>query len=272
MKTTSRIPGILVMLIFLVATACSKPKPEAEEPVPEVKTLAQDVLANLNQIDTAITTAIAKQAGKFGTEAEIRQLLGEAQKAHPAILTSCYIDTKGVLKYLEPAQYKDSEGADISKQEHIIAMLKDKKPIFSTAFKAVEGFATVVLGQPLFDAKQKFMGALVLTLDTSVLPKLVLEKNAVPENYELWAMEPNGMTVCDQDKEEIGLNVLTDPLYEPFESLRTLAKQIGETPNGEGSYTFKATGTETVVEKKATWDTIALHGREWRVILVSKEK
>lgn len=272
MKQFYRVLYVLLVVALFVAAACSKPKPEVETPAPDVKILAQDLLANLTQIDAAITENIAKHANKFGTEAEIRALLAETLTAHPAILTSCYVDTKGILKYLEPAKYKESEGADISKQEHTIKMLKDNAPIFSTAFKAVEGFATVVLGQPLFDAKQKFLGSLVLTLDTSVLPKLVLEKNAVPDNYELWAMEPDGMTVCDQDKEEIGLNIMTDPLYQPFDSLRELAKKIGANPSGEGVYTFKATGSETVVEKKATWDTITLHGREWRVVLVSKEK
>ncbi|GAB1365412.1 hypothetical protein MASR1M36_02830 [Candidatus Cloacimonadaceae bacterium] len=272
MRTINGFLCALLVLAVFFAPACSKPQPKAEEAIPELKSLAQDLLGNLEQIDAAMADNIAKHANKFGTEAEIRELLAATATVHPAILTSCYVDTKGILKYLEPAKYKESEGADISKQEHIVAMLKDQKPFLSTAFRAVEGFATVVLGQPLFDAKQKFVGALVLTLDTSALPKLVMEKNAVPDNYELWAMEPNGMTVCDQDKEEIGLNILSDPLYQPFESLRVLAKKIGESPNGEGVYSFKAAGTETVVEKKATWDTISMHGREWRVVLVSKEK
>lgn len=271
MKTITRILCMLLLLSLFAATACSKPKPEAEEPAPDVKILAQDLLANLNQIDTAMAAQITKQANKFGTEAEIRVLLAETLKAHPAILSSCYVDKKGILKYLEPEKFKESEGADISKQEHTIAMLTNPVPILSTAFKAVEGFATVVLGQPLFDAKQKFVGSLVLTIDTSVLPKMVLDKNAVPANYELWAMEANGMTVCDQDKEEIGLNIFTDPLYQPFESLRLLARKIGDNPSGNGVYSFKAAGSETVVEKTASWDTIIMHGRPWRVILVSKK-
>ncbi len=78
------------------------------------------------------------------------------------------------------------------------------------------------------------------------------------------------MTVCDQDKEEIGLNIFTDPLYQPFESRVTLSKQISAEPSGTGEYSFKATGSETVVTKKASWDTISLHGRTWRVILVNK--
>ena len=270
MKTFSVIFRLMIVLSLLGLAACPKAKPEPVETPPDVKILAADLRANLAQIDSAMANQIAAQAGKFGTEAEIRTLLAGTLKVHPAVLTSCYIDAKGILKYLEPAQFKDSEGADISKQAHTLQMMKEPKPLLSTAFKAVEGFATVVICHPLFDANQTFMGSLNLTIDTSALPKLVLDKNKVPENYELWAMETDGMTVCDSDKEEIGLNIFTDPVYQPYESLRSLAKTIAASPSGTGDYSFKATGTEKVVEKKATWDTISLHGREWRVILVSK--
>lgn len=271
MQKFVQIACVILVLSFLALASCSKPKAEPEAPAPEVSVLAKALQAELVQIDTAMETQIKAIAGKIGNEAEIRELLKAMPPAHPAIMTSCYVDTKGILKYLEPAKYKDSEGADISKQDHTIAMLKDPRPILSTAFKAVEGFSAVILSRPLYDAKNKFSGSLVLTIDTSLLPKIVLDKNAVPENYELWAMEPDGMTVCDQDKDEIALNIFTDPLYQPFESLRNLAKTIAATPQGNGEYSFKATGTETEVNKKASWDTISVNGREWRVILVQKD-
>ena len=267
MKTMTAILCFLLALTAITMAACSKPK--AEEPTPDVTVLAKDMLDNLNQIDAVMAEKITASANKFGTEDEIRKLLAEALQAHPIVLTSCYVDTKGILKYLEPAHYQDSEGVDISKQAHTIAMLENPAPTFSTAFKAVEGFATVAIARPLYDANQKFAGSLVLTLDTSVLPKLVLDKNAVPAGYELWAMETDGMIVCDQDKVEIGLNVFTDPMYENFESLKSLAKSIVASPQGEGEYSFKATGSQVEVAKKAVWDTINIHGREWRVVLVA---
>lgn len=49
------------------------------------------------------------------------------------------------------------------------------------------------------------------------------------------------------------------------------AKSIVAAPQGEGEYSFKATGSQVEVAKKAVWDTINIHGREWRVVLVASE-
>lgn len=269
-KKTRVFSFVLIALSLLMLGACKKSKAEVEAALPSPNILAQDLLANLNQIDGAIADVISAREAKFASEEDIRILLVDALKVHAAVLTSCYVDTKGILKYLEPAQYQDSEGADISKQTHTIAMLEKPAPMISTAFKAVEGFATVAMAQPLLDAKGKFVGSLVLTIDTSMLPQLVLDKNGVSSDYEIWAMEPDGTIVCDADKEEIGLNLFTDSMYLDHEALQSLGKQIAASPKGEGEYSFAATGTDDVVAKKAAWETITMHGREWRVVLVKK--
>ncbi|HOA30188.1 MAG TPA: sodium:calcium antiporter, partial [Candidatus Cloacimonadota bacterium] len=84
------------------------------------------------------------------------------------------------------------------------------------------------------------------------------------------AMQSDGMIVCDQDQEELGKNIFTDEMYNDFQDLRDLAKRITTEPAGEGEYSFWATGTYEEAKKAATWDTLALHGREWRVILVKR--
>ncbi len=67
-----------------------------------VRVLAHDLLAEFNQIDSTMAESIAAAEGNFGTEAEIRTLLSAGLGAHPAVFTSCYVDGKGILKYLEP--------------------------------------------------------------------------------------------------------------------------------------------------------------------------
>jgi hypothetical protein len=63
-------------------------------------------------------------------------------------------------------------------------------------------------------------------------------------------MEPNGMTVCDQDKEEIGLNILSDPLYQPFESLRVLAKRLAKAPTEKAFTASRLQGRKPWWRKK----------------------
>jgi len=266
MKTYSRWIGIaLIVSVFLVA-ACSKA--DSNKDLFSADSLAQDLKATLSQIDSVMAQKIALANHQFGSETQIRELLGAVQSAHEAVTTSCFVDDKGVLRYLEPSEYKSSEGADVSQQEHNQAMLANPQPTLSTAFMAVEGLAVVTLARPLFNGDDQFVGSLVLTIDPSILAQRVLTLNAIPPEYELWAMEPSGMIVCDQDPEEIGKNIFTDPIYDSYASLKELARTIAGSSSGEGRYRFVATGTKREVEKNATWSSFDYYGRTWRVILV----
>jgi hypothetical protein len=265
MKTGIKLLVILITMIILFVPACKR-APQG----PAVKDLAMDLQNRLDKLDAAMAELLAAHDGKLNTEEEIRAFLDSGLKINPAILSSCYIDSLGVLKYLSPAEYKSAEGSDISAQEHIVQMMTDPKPVFSKAFKAVEGFMTVVIGHPITNADKKFVGAYVVTLDPQKLVNQLLSENKIPEEYELWAMQSDGMIVCDQDQEELGKNIFTDEMYNDFQDLRDLAKRITTEPAGEGEYSFWATGTYEEAKKAATWDTLALHGREWRVILVKR--
>lgn len=46
----------------------------------------------------------------------------------PSILTVRVCDSEGIMKFIEPEQYRSYEGSDISGQEAIIKMLKTKNP------------------------------------------------------------------------------------------------------------------------------------------------
>jgi len=265
MKNGIKAVAIVLALSCLFVMAC-KQKPEA----PVVKELALSMQARLEKLDTTMVDLLAEHQEKLTTEEEIRAFLDLGLKDNPEILTSCYVDSLGILKYLSPEEYRSAEGSDISAQDHIAAMMSDPKPVFSKAFKAVEGFMTVVLGHPILNAEGKFSGAYVITLDPQKLVTEVLAKHNLPEDYELWAMQTDGLMVCNQDEAELGLNLFTDELYKNFESLRTLSQKIAVEAAGEGEYSFWATGTTEESKKIAAWDTISLYGREWRVVLVKR--
>ena len=83
-------------------------------------------------------------------------------------------------------------------------------------------------------------------------------------------MQPDGMIIYDDDPEEIGKMLFTDPAYADFESLLSLGHEISEKSSGEGEYVFHLRNGSDKILKSGNWDTVSLYGREWRVVLVHK--
>ena len=204
-------------------------------------------------------------------ESDVRKLLQTIFNKNTDVINAGFVDASGILRYLEPRDYRNFENADISSQEHVVAMQKDPRPTLSGAFKAVEDFLAVVVAYPLFDNEKQYMGAVHILIRPELFIDALLKKSTIPENYELWVMQPdNGMIIYDQDREEIGRMLFTDPLYRDYRSLLELGREIAAHPSGEGSYVFFAPGLKEKVIKKAVWQTVRLYNQEWRVVLVRR--
>jgi hypothetical protein len=146
-------------------------------------------------------------------------------------------------------------------------MIENHLPLFSSGFTAVEHFLAVVISHPLYDGKKKFVGSVNLLIRPELLIDPMLKKTHVPEDYELWIMQPDGMIVYDQDKAEIGKMLLSDPIYASYGNLVELGKKIAAAPNGQGRYIYLAPESNEKAIKNAIWQTVRLHNREWRVVL-----
>lgn len=85
---------------------------------------------------------VARGTGQTGlnNEIEIRKLLQKnCRDGRPHVIDSTFIDSKGIMKLIEPDKYRSYEGSDISQQEAVITMLKTKKPRMGNVFLSVEG-------------------------------------------------------------------------------------------------------------------------------------
>ena len=77
----------------------------------------------------------------------------------------------------------------------------------------------------------------------------------------------DGIVAYDRDASQIGKYLFTDPLYQPFPSLRNLGYRIAAERSGHGYYSFQVTqANKDVVTKDTYWTTVELHGREWRLV------
>jgi len=223
---------------------------------------------NLDAIDVAVAEAAQNPRVDPANEAQVRKLLRSVLKQTPYAVNAGFVDTKGTLRYLEPGDYKNFEKSDISTQVHIKAMLADPHPLLSAGFETVEDFTGVVIARPLYDTQKRFVGAVTVLVRPELFIAPLIKKSAVPEDYELWIMQPeDGLILYDEDRAEIGKKLFSDPIYAGYGNLLTLGRQIAAQPSGEGDYIYLAPGSQQKVIKKARWESVGLHGREWRVVL-----
>jgi hypothetical protein len=265
-------PVLSFLMLILAALALAQAAPvtlPAPAPVPDLKLYAAELQQKLDHIDQNLAALVADHEGKLASSKEIRGFLAACREKVPEARTASFIDPVGVLRYIEPMEYEAFEGADLTGQAHIKGMIKGQKPVLSGAFKSVEGFVGVVVGHPLFE-DGLLIGFVTLLFEPAAIVEPVLDEIGLPEGFELWMMQPDGMQVYDKDTREIGLNLLTDPLYKDFPSLIEFAKKAGAEPSGESKYSFFAAGTEKKITKDAVWTTIGLHGMPWRVIMVKQ--
>ncbi|HOD53809.1 MAG TPA: cache domain-containing protein [Candidatus Cloacimonadota bacterium] len=225
----------------------------------------------LKSIDQSIALHIQNDKPDPKNQDNIRNMLSAFLKENPYTVNAIYTDTKGKMKLIEPVDYQNFEGTDISTQEHIKAMKTDPKPYFTNTFKTVEDYWGFVISHPVF-VKNKYAGAFNVLLRPELLIEPLINNMNFTEEYELWIMQMDGMIIYDQDHAEIGKMLFTDPLYAPYESLLSLGKNILSFNQGSGEYSFKKAGSEEIVRKSAVWDTIKIHNKEWRVVLTHIEK
>jgi len=227
---------------------------------------------NLDDLDAYMRKTIAGKKSKWDKEKNIRKELKKIVRDLPQVVDVAFIDNQGILRYIEPAEYKNFENEDIKDQEQVAGMSKHPEPMFSNGFMAVEGYLANTIGYPLFNKKGKYLGFASLLIRPELMVAKLIKDSHVPEDLELWIMQPDGMIIYDQDAVEIGKMLFSDPIYSEYETLLELGKKIIAEQQGKGQYVYQLSGKQQNVVKTATWDTVQLHSKEWRVVITQPEK
>lgn len=221
----------------------------------------------LNDMDAALAGPLKQIKLKDPGELELRQLLAVIWAGNKNLVNASFIDNKGILRYAEASEHRNVEGADISGQEHVKHMLANPKPLLSKAFTSVEGFEAVVIAHPLPKSGKGYLGSVSALVRPEIVVRELLGKTALPPESEIWVMQTDGRIIFDNDPQEIGRLLFSDPLYQSYPSLLELGSRIAAQPSGSGEYIFEHSFGRPKVIKNAFWDTVQLHGTQWRVVL-----
>jgi hypothetical protein len=255
------------MLIIIACSSDNNNNVNNNGDSPELlKNVNQAIMSVLEDMNDSMVSGTSELAQTGIDEARIREVLTGFLEKHPYIVDCCYVDTNGIMKYVEPEEYREYEGSDISEQDHIRQLLTDHQPIASNLFLAVEGFWSLDFEYPIF-VNDKFAGSLSMLVE----PKDFLEDIILPHiqgvPVDFWVMEQTGRIVYDPDEEEIGRNVFTDELYKQYPDLIKLAHTALEKESGEMSYQFYDTGMKKVIRKNAYWVSINTAGVKWKLFM-----
>lgn len=222
---------------------------------------------SLDDLANLVLSKSKAPSSEWIIETHTRPILKALINANPLIVDAAFIDTKGIMRYIEPSLYKNSEGVDISDQNHIHLLIKNAKPTLSEAFLSAEGFWAVSIALPVKNEQDQIQGAISLLIRPELMIGGILSKSSIPPETELVVMETNGRLLYDDDPKEVGLMLFEDPLYREYASLLKLGKEMVSNSVGKGDYVFESRGGSQKTLKSATWESVFLFGTEWRVLL-----
>jgi hypothetical protein len=263
---------LLLSILFLAGgcITCFNPASYSDEPL-ALGDVIHEINSELASVQSDMERAASDIAASGPDTARVRDLLSELYRKHHYAADLAFIDTRGIMRVVEPLFYRKLQGCDISGQAHIKQMLADKKPGMSKAFMTVEGFYAVSVQYPVLN-NGVYLGSLSMLLNPESLLKSIIEQRIAGVPVDIWAMEPAGRIIYDPDAEEIGRIIFQDDLYKPFPGLLVAAHSIANSPDGSASYDFLGKGLKESVKKYAYWNTVSVYGTPWRIVLTKAEK
>lgn len=260
---------VLFLLFVALFASCKKDKSDPFFPG-QLMLLKSEINSSFDSLNSSIANAVAVfEASGFDSVAMRTKLL-ELYNESSFAAEFVYTTPDGILAIIEPSEYYIYEGLDISNQPHVIKAFQTRQPVLSDGFTVVEGYQAAVTIHPIVHNNQ-LIGAISAVIVPSDLLSRIIKPVVENQEFEVWVMEKTGLTLYDQDEEEIGINVLTHPMYDDFPVLRQACVKMAAEESGETSYSFYQTGTNIVVNKKTYWNTFHMQGNQWKIIYVKPE-
>lgn len=266
-RRKSRLMAVLLLGAAAGPPGASQGQDDAGSLPASLAVVAAAIDSVLSEVDTALARASGELA-RMGLQGEpARSTLAELCERFAFSVDCAAVDARGVMVTVEPAAYRSAEGADIGGQAQVVRLHTLHRPVLSGVFRAVEGFEAIAFQHPVSVSDGSLIGSVSLLARTDTLLGQIIERQVQGLPVDIWVMQPDGCLLYDPDQEEIGRNVFTDPLYQPFSELLALARRIAADKSGTGRYEFLGRGMRKAVTKEAYWATVGLHGREWRVVM-----
>ncbi len=265
MKKTCIAVSVIFLAVFL-PSLCRGTSPSSaliDDVVNRVELSLKKIDSDMARCARAVEKDLRESTGK-------RQALRELCSGKTYAVDCVFINARGIMETIEPEKYRKYEGKDIKDQETVRRMHKNRQPIFSQIFIAVEGLQGIVFEYPVFNANKKFAGSVSLFVMPEVFVREAVKDLKIETGAGIDIVEPSGVIVYSTEPEQIRLNVLTSPQYKGFNQLKDMGRQIIAEKEGTGTYRYMKPGTDTVVKKSAVWKSVSFYDNFWRVVITTE--
>ena len=222
----------------------------------------EETESELNSLDNEVLLAGAHASAVGLADPSTHEVLAYVAETSEAVFDVVSFDLEGRITGIYPDEYASSIGADISDQPHIRVILDEGKPVLSQLFHTVEGQDGVSLAYPVVTAEGRITGGISAMILPSVLLGGAAEKAEIGSPYTALAIQVDGTVLYADDPEELGSMIFSDPGYEIFPDVERFTAHIMTEPKGAAIIGLSG------VKKHIVWDTVSLHGTDWRLLVM----
>lgn len=179
------------------------------------------------------------------------------------------MDERGTIRYTVPASR--AAGTDISDQKHVRELLRERKPVISDVFRAVEGFDSIALHVPVFRGAE-FKGSIGLLIDFESLAKRYLDVVKIGGTGYAWVVSRDGALLYSPVPGTTGRSVFE--IIKDFPSLNAMVSDMLKGREGTATYTFDRIGSRIVGQttKYAVYVPVRIGNTFWSIAVASAEE
>lgn len=229
-----------------------------------LSTFHEETGTRLLALDHEVMSAAA-HAGAVGLDdPSIHEVLAYVTGTSEAVIDVISFDAEGRITGVYPEEYASVIGADISAQLHIRKLLDEKKPVLSLLLGMVEGMDGVSLASPVLTADGEITGGISALILPFVIVGGAADSAGFESPYSARAIQEDGTVLYAEDTEEIGEKLFSGPGYAIYPDVGRFRDRIGSERKGAAIVGLSD------VRKHIVWDTVSLHGTDWRLLAVKE--
>ncbi len=264
---------LFIMAASVLFAACTSPEPPTDPGINEMEAVAGQITMSIDaglgdiRAGNQNTSRALSTTGPSGRNAEV--VLSENLLHYPWALSSVVISPQGIILTAVPETYAGIVGANVSGHLHFQRANTARVPMVSGVFRMAEGFDGIAQSYPVFSSSGEYLGYTDITYEPYVFLGSHIGKATRGTDYDVWVVQTDGTVIYDTSKEEIGKNVVSDPIYADPALQEILARIVKET-SGMGTYTIWDRDGDRNITRTAVWDTAGIDGAEWRVVVTSE--